>query len=74
VQKLRTIVRANSIKECEKRVAVKKREGWQPVNDMKPKLDDSHMSWGEISYVVVMEKDGTEGRKEHRFNRMFPQR
>ena len=70
---MRIVVRANSVRECEKRVTVKKREGWKAVNDMQPKLDDSHLSWGEVSYVVVMEKDGTPGKKEHQFNRMFPQ-
>ena len=68
----RIVVRADSVKECLKRVALKKREGWKSVNDMEPKLDDSQLSWGQVSYVVVMEKEGTR-TKENRFNRSFPQ-
>lgn len=58
------IVRARSIVECEKIVAIKKREGWSPVNDMKPKLDDSMLSYGDVSYVVVMERPDTKEHKE----------
>jgi hypothetical protein len=73
VSMFRIVVRADSVRECLKRVEAKKRDGWKSVNEMQPKLDDSHISWGEVSYVVVMEKQGIEGKKEHRFNRMFPQ-
>jgi hypothetical protein len=72
VSMFRIIVRADGITECLKRVEAKKREGWKSVNDMQPKLDDSHMSWGEVSYVVVMEKENIKEKKEHRFNRNFP--
>jgi hypothetical protein len=74
---VRSIVRADSVKECEKRVKIKEREGWKPVNNMKPKLDDSHLSWGEVSYVVVMEKPDNEEYKaknqNRRFNRFYRQ-
>ena len=63
---MRTIIRARSIKECQTIVDRKIKEGWKPL--MKVKLDDSQISYSEISYVCVMEKEGDPNKKYSRFN------
>lgn len=66
---MRCLVRAKSIVECNKRIDVKKREGWKPI--MEPKLDDSQISWGDVSYICVMEREDTPEQKEKNKNRRF---
>lgn len=68
---MRMIVRHESVLGCQKLVDIKKREGWSPVNNMEPKLDDSRISWGEVSYVVVMERPDNKEHKERAKNRKW---
>jgi hypothetical protein len=72
---VRSIVRHNTKEGCAKRVKVKEREGWKDISGIKE--DTSHISWGEISYVCVMEKADNEEHKaknqHRRFNRFYRQ-
>lgn len=67
MSKVRIIVRSHTIKDCAKVVSRKVNEGWEPLT--KIKLDDSQISWGDVSYVCVMERKDDTPRKEKRFNR-----
>jgi hypothetical protein len=64
------LVRDSSIAGCAKAVSRKVKDGWTPIT--KIKIDDSMASYGEISYVCVMEQPDTpemvEKRKKGRFN------
>jgi hypothetical protein len=68
---VRCLVRSHTIKDCEQRVKVKEREGWKRLTEVK--LDDSHISWGDISYVCVMEmpdnEEAAKNYKKRRFNK-----
>jgi hypothetical protein len=72
---VRCLVRQNNAKDCQKRVDIKKREGWKAITDIIE--DTSHISWGEISFVCVMEKEDSAEHKEksknRRFNRFYRQ-
>ena len=59
---MRSLARGNSISECEKARERMKKNGWTPITDVK--MDDSFASWGEISYVVVMERKDDPDKKQ----------
>ncbi len=72
---MRCLVRQNTKEGCAKRVKTKEREGWKAITEVIE--DTSHISWGELSYVCVMEKPDSAEHKEkaknRRFNRFYRQ-
>jgi hypothetical protein len=52
--RLRTLVRAGTIVEVEKRVQAMSREGWTAITPVK--LDDSMMAYNRVDYICVMER------------------
>jgi hypothetical protein len=66
---VRCLVRQNTKEGCAKRVKIKEREGWKAITDVIE--DTSHISWGELSYVCVLEKPDNEEHKEKNKNRRF---
>jgi hypothetical protein len=67
---VRTFVRDKTKTGCAKRVSVKVDEGWTPIT--KIKIDDSMATFGEFTYVCVMEMPDKPSmvakRKKDRFN------
>lgn len=66
---MRSLVRQNTREGCAKRVKMREREGWKAITDIIE--DTSHISWGEISFVCVMEKPDNAEIKEKNKNRPF---
>lgn len=68
---MRTLARGNTVSACEKARDRLKGNGWTPITGIK--LDDSLASWGEISYVCVMEMEDDPTKEKKRWNHKFSQ-
>ena len=66
---MRVLVRAGSVKECEKRVKEKEKRGWKALSSIK--IDDA--VYDDINYVCVMEfEDKHPYNKNNKWNRGLP--